>query len=195
MIGDHIRAMRGGRWNHGIDCGDRTVIHVEANAVPGNRVRRSYRPMFEAGAETVEVVVHRERVYAPKAVVARAFAPIRDPALAAMFGDSEAFACWCKAGTLPERPRNHALSVQRKARANAVRPATAQSKTVPARGGEQATRKKPTAARKATAAKKTAVAKARRRKAAPRRSAGPKKAGRRPVAKKAARKSAKRSRR
>ncbi len=173
MIGDHIRALRDGRWSHGIDCGDRTVIHVEVGAAPGSRVQRSYRPTFEAGAAAVEVVLHRERVYAPKAVVARAFAPIRDPALAAMFGDSEDFACWCKAGRLPERPRK-AVPIEPAAAAKAVvaRRRAAAAKAKP---------KKPSAARRGEA-----------RKGAPRKAAGPKKAGRRPIAKKAARKSPKR---
>jgi hypothetical protein len=110
MLGDHIRALRGGRWNHAIDCGDATVIHVAPEAPTCERVRRTYRPEFEAGADAVEVVTHRERVYSPRAVVARAFSPFRDPALSGMFLDSEAFAAWCKTGRLPERPRNVAVA-------------------------------------------------------------------------------------
>jgi hypothetical protein len=110
MLGDHIRALRGGRWNHAIDCGDATVIHVAPEAPTGERVRRTYRPEFEAGADAVEVVTHRERVYSPRAVVARAFSPFRDPALSGMFLDSEAFAAWCKTGRLPEHPRNVAVA-------------------------------------------------------------------------------------
>lgn len=101
MVGEHIRTRKGGRWNHAIDCGDETVIHL-SDAAPGPpRVRRSYRLDFVAGAEAVEVVTHRERTYPAKEVVARAYSRIADPALAAMFHDSEAFAEWCATGRLP----------------------------------------------------------------------------------------------
>jgi hypothetical protein len=100
MLGDHIRALKGGRWIHGIDGGDKTVLHLGDR--PGPRVLRTYGPLFVEGAEAVEVVAHREPVYPPRSVVARAWSPVRDPALGEMFGDSEAFAHWCKSGRLPE---------------------------------------------------------------------------------------------
>jgi hypothetical protein len=113
MVGDHIRARKGGRWSHGIDCGDETIIHLleDPSLPPGDRVRRSYRPEFVAGAEAVEVVTHRERVFSPRQVVARAFSRTGDAALAAMFRDSQQFAEWCKTGRIPETPRNVAISV------------------------------------------------------------------------------------
>jgi hypothetical protein len=201
MIGDHIRALRGGRWNHGIDCGDRTIIHVDAGAAPGSRVQRSYRPMFEAGAAAVEVVPHRERVYVPKAVVARAFAPIRDPALAAMFADSEAFACWCKAGRLPDGSARRAWTAAQVASAGAAEPAAARSEAGalrPAARKKAGSPRKAVAARRGNSAEKAKpknVAAARKpaaRKAAPRKAAGPKRSGRGAVAKKAIRKSPRR---
>jgi hypothetical protein len=100
MIGDHIRALKGGRWIHGIDGGDKTVLHLGDR--PGPRVLRTYGPLFVEGAEAVEVVAHREPVYPPRSVVARAWSPVRDPSLGEMFRDSEAFARWCKSGRLPE---------------------------------------------------------------------------------------------
>jgi hypothetical protein len=185
MIGDHIRISRGGRWLHGIDCGDATVLHA-ADAAPQApcRIRRSYRPDLEAGADAVEVVVHRARVYGPEAVVARAFSRAADPALAAMFADSEAFAFWCKTGRLPPRPANVAVSVPGASRARAgggrPRPASARRKAAakprrpareakPARkaaGRGRAKRKPGGASRRGAAAKAGAGG---RRKAAPRR--------------------------
>ena len=60
-----------------IDCGDATVIHLldDPALPPADRVQRSYRPEFVAGADGVEVVTHRERVYSPRQVVARAYSP------------------------------------------------------------------------------------------------------------------------
>ena len=101
MVGEHIRALRRGRWMHAIDCGDETVIHLADDGSP-SAVRRSYRPEFVSGAETVEVVRHRERTFPADEVVARAYSRIADPALAAMFGDSESFAEWCATGRLAE---------------------------------------------------------------------------------------------
>jgi hypothetical protein len=165
MLGDHIRTLKDGRWTHGIDCGDETILHVLDDPFPtaGPRVQRTYRPIFVAGADAVELVAHRERVYPAKAVVARAWSPIRDPALAAMFRDSEAFAYWCKTGRLPDAPRNVAVP--------------------PVPGAARATAKARVAAKKAPA-KATARAKPKAkaaRKAPPRRSAA-----RKPAARKAA---------
>jgi hypothetical protein len=108
MVGEHIRALKGGRWVHAIDCGDETVLHLIEDAAP-RRVRRAYRPEFVAGAESVESVTHRERTFPPKEVVRRAYSRASDPTLAAMFGDSEAFAEWCKTGRL-SGPRNVAVA-------------------------------------------------------------------------------------
>ncbi len=110
MIGEHIRTLKGGRWNHAIDCGDETVIHL-AEGVPGTaRVLRSYRPEFVSGARLVEVVTHRERTFPADEVVARAYSRIADPTLAAMFRDSEAFADWCATGRIPAGPPNVAVA-------------------------------------------------------------------------------------
>lgn len=98
MMGEHIRALKRGRWNHAIDCGDETVVHLADEASPSLAVRRSYRPEFVAGAEVVEVVTHRERTFPADEVVARAYSRIGDPALAAMFRSSESFAAWCTTG-------------------------------------------------------------------------------------------------
>ncbi len=99
-IGDHIRALQSGRWVHGIDCGDRTVIcfSTGTNGAPGlQRVHLSELPGGSAG---VQVVTHTERVFPPKMVVARAFSRLRESAFSQMFSDSEQFATWCKSGRL-----------------------------------------------------------------------------------------------
>lgn len=110
MVGDHIRALKGGRWNHAIDCGDETVIHLAEDGSPP-RVRRSYRPEFIAGADAVEVVRHRERTFPANEVVARAYSRIADPGLAGVFRDSGAFAEWCVTGRIPTAAPNRALGI------------------------------------------------------------------------------------
>jgi hypothetical protein len=104
MLGDHIRALKDGRWLHAIDLGDQRVLYLveTPGLAPGDRLRRVYRPEFTAGAARVELVVHREPAYQSKAVVARAWSRFMDPSVIAMFRDSEAFAAWCKIGRLPE---------------------------------------------------------------------------------------------
>lgn len=175
MLGDHIRALKDGRWLHGIDLGDQRVLYLaEAPGLPpGDRLRRVYRPEFTAGAKRVELVVHREPAYPAKAVVARAWSRFMDPSVVAMFKDSEAFAAWCKIGRLPE----------------------AASTRAPA--GAAATRASPPGARAPRAAAKPASAapdRARTTKAKPPRAKPPKakatgqgpKAGRRPAGSKPA---------
>ncbi len=136
MIGDHIRTLKAGRWTHAIDCGDETVIVLGDDAAPSPRVRRSYRPEFVAGADTVEIVLHRERTFPAEEVVARAYSRVSDLALAAMFRDSEAFAEWCVTGRLPAGPRNVAISVPglfAPARAAKAKPARKARAAKPAR--------------------------------------------------------------
>jgi hypothetical protein len=204
MIGDHIRTLKAGHWTHAIDCGDETVI-VLAEAAEPPRVRRSYRPDFVAGADTVEVVRHRERTFPADEVVARAYSRISDPALASMFRDSEAFAEWCTTGRLPTAPQNVALSAPGVARALAPRsppatrsaPAPAEATRKPAaraRPAPKAARAKPARkAAKAKPARKAAKAKPARKaaKARPARKAAkrsaPRKAPKRRVARKGAR--------
>jgi hypothetical protein len=120
MVGEHIRTRKGGRWTHAIDCGDGTVIHLAENGDGAARVLRTYRPEFVAGAEAVEVVRHRERTFAAKEIVARAYSRISLAALAAMFRDSEAFAEWCATGRLPPAPPNVAIAVSGSASARAA---------------------------------------------------------------------------
>jgi hypothetical protein len=97
--GDHLRVLREGRWDHAIDCGDRTVIHFAAGAGPA--IRRSPLADFARTGERVEVVPHAERVYPPREVVARAYSRMRGPSFVHMFADAEQFAVWCKSGFLP----------------------------------------------------------------------------------------------
>ncbi len=101
-LGDHVRALVNGEYRHGIDCGDRTVLFLGRDASGRSEVRRDLAADFAAGAQRVETVVHRERVLAPRVVVARAFSRMRDPAAAASFVTSESFAVWCLTGRPPE---------------------------------------------------------------------------------------------
>jgi len=100
--GDHVRVLREGRWDHAIDCGDRTVIHFVAGSGPA--IRRSPLTDFARIGERVEVVPHLERVYPPREVVARAYSRLRAPPFVHMFADAEQFAAWCKSGLLPGAP-------------------------------------------------------------------------------------------
>jgi hypothetical protein len=138
MVGEHIRALRRGRWMHAIDCGDETVIHLADDGSP-SVVRRSYRPEFVSGAEMVEVVRHRERTFPADEVVARAYSRIADPALAAMFGDSESFAEWCATGRLAAATGPTAAGVAAAARAPA-QPARKATKRPRAAAGRKAKR-------------------------------------------------------
>jgi hypothetical protein len=195
MLGDHIRALKDGRWQHAIDLGDQRVLFLveQPGLAPGDRLRRVYRPEFTAGASRVELVVHRERTYPAKAVVARAWSRFMDPSVVSMFHDSQQFAAWCKAGRLPEpapdappaagkraggRSKGQAKAAPPKKRARgsgAARPA-ARKKAAPApkrpaarpaRAVKRATPKRKPAARKA-AARKGAASKTSKRPAAKR---------------------------
>ncbi|HEU4386059.1 MAG TPA: hypothetical protein VFR85_21420 [Anaeromyxobacteraceae bacterium] len=104
MLGDHVRALVNGEYRHGIDCGDRTVLFLTRQASGQPEVRRALVEDFAAGAGRLESVVHREPVFEPEAVVARAFSRLRDPAAATSFASSEAFAAWCLTGRPPEPP-------------------------------------------------------------------------------------------
>ena len=189
MVGEHIRALKGGRWVHGIDCGDQTVLHLAEQESP-RRVRRVYRPEFVSGAESVERVTHRERTFAPREVVRRAYSRAADPALAAMFGDSEAFAAWCTTGRLVE-PRNVALAAPSPtAAAPAAPPAAAPAappaaRSAPRREKRRTARPKAARPKKAVARKAKRVRKGRARKPSP---AARAKTVRRPPKKTAARK-------
>ncbi len=181
MVGEHIRALKGGRWVHGIDCGDQTVLHLAEQESP-RRVRRVYRPEFVSGAESVERVTHRERTFAPREVVRRAYSRAADPALAAMFGDSEAFAAWCTTGRLVE-PRNVALAAPSPTAAAPAAPPAARS--APRREKRRTARPKAARPKKAVARKAKRVRKGRARKPSP---AARAKTVRRPPKKTAARK-------
>jgi hypothetical protein len=163
MVGQHIRALKGGRWIHAIDCGDETVLHLADEAAP-QRVRRAYRPEFLAGSAAVEVITHRERTFPANEIVQRAYSRASDPALAAMFRDSEAFAEWCATGRLPG-PRNVALEVPgllpaASAAAPAAAPAAAAAPRKAPAPRKKARARRPAPARKAKVAKRVKTAKA-----------------------------------
>lgn len=146
--GDHIRAATNGGLRHGIDCGDRTVLFLGRDAAGRPEVRRALLTEFAAGAERVETVVHRERVFAPGAAVARAFSRLRDPATAASFGSSEAFVAWCLTGRPPEpgyapaaaRRPAHEATPKRKAGRAAPRRAAGKARPAPRRKEARAQR-------------------------------------------------------
>lgn len=136
--GDHVRVLREGRWDHAIDCGDRTVIHFVGGPSPA--VRRSALADFARIGERVEVVPHAERVYPAREVVARAYSRMGDPSFAHMFAGTEQFAVWCKSGLLPAAPAagpGAPGSAPTKAARRKARPATprkAKAPRGPARG-------------------------------------------------------------
>lgn len=192
MIGDHIRTRKDGRWSHAIDCGDQTVMFLSEDPAlpPGSRIQRAYRPDFVAGADAVEVVIHRERVYPPRQVVARAFSRARDMAAAAAFRTSAEFAAWCKVGragmTLEEAAAVVALPGAPVARERKPAPARARPKAAPAR--KPAAKAKPAAKPVRPAARKPAAKKAAQKKPAPKRTKAAKKPAPKPSRKPAARK-------
>lgn len=154
MLGEHIRALKGDRWHHAIDCGDETVIHLAEEMGGARTIRRSYRPEFISGAEVVEVVTHRQRTFPTDEVVARAYSRIADPALAAMFATSESFAHWCTTGRpLPPSapPAADATPAPRKTAAARGRGRAATSQK--ARAGKRAKAAAPRRARAAPRAK------------------------------------------
>ena len=196
MLGDHIRALKGGTWLHGIDLGDQRILHLveDARLAPGDRLRRVYKPEFTAGASRVELVLHRERTYPVRAVVARAWSRFMDPSVVAMFRDSEAFAAWCKIGRLPEAAPANGVAVKVAAAPRAAakpaaklapraRPAPAPAKAVKAAARKPAARAKVTpaarAAPKKAAARKASAKKAAVKKAAAKARPAPKKKARR----------------
>jgi hypothetical protein len=200
MLGDHIRALKDGRWLHGIDLGDQRVLFlVEAPGLaPGDRLRRVYRPEFTANATKVELVVHREPAYPAKAVVARAWSRFMDPSVVAMFRDSEAFAAWCKIGRLPEAapaappPGSPVAVVKRAAKvASGPEPKAPPKKAKPARAAPKkaakaAKRPAPASAKRAPARKPAA------KKAAPRKAPAKKAAVKAPARKPTPRKKSRR---
>jgi hypothetical protein len=158
VIGEHIRALKDGRWVHAIDCGDDTVLHLAEEPAP-RRVRRAYRPEFLSGATSVETVTHRERTFPPREVVRRAYSRASVPALAAMFGDSEAFAAWCTTGRTPAPLHVPAAPVADPAPAPAgdATPAPARAKrgrAAPARAAKGAKRQARTVAKRKRPAKR-----------------------------------------
>ncbi len=181
MVGEHIRILKGGRWIHAVDCGDETVLHL-AEEAPPPRVRRAYRPEFVAGAASVEVVTHRERTFPAKEIVKRAYSRASDPALAAMFRDSEAFAEWCTTGRLAGA-RNYAVEIPGVAPAPDTAPRGSTPRAAPAPAKAASPARKPAKAARAAgtkvarsaprkqkaAAKARASAKPATRKTAPRR--------------------------
>jgi hypothetical protein len=146
--GDHVRARRGGVWDHAIDVGDRTVVRYAAGA----GIQRCEYADFVAGADEVEVVVHRERVYRPPLVVARAFSRFAESAFNSMFGSSEQFALWCKSGKLapagPAAPPRKAARAAARPRAGGAKPA----RRAPRKARPAARRARPAPKRKASGA-------------------------------------------
>ncbi len=152
-LGDHVRALADGEYRHAVDCGDRTVLFLARDGAERSEVRRALAADFASGAERVEAVVHREPVHAPRAVVARAFSRLRDPAAALSFATSEAFAVWCLTGRSPEPSRGPArapaarrAAATRARRARRVPARAAASKRRAARGrsrGRAAARRPP----------------------------------------------------
>lgn len=177
--GDHLRVNRGGEVDHAIDVGDRTVIRWRAGA----GLERVERAVFAPDGSPVEVVLHRERVYRPALVVARAFSRFSEAAYRAMFQSPEQFAAWCKSAQLPAVAAPEAPVARRAAPARKAAPA-AKAKSAPA--ARARTAKKAKVARKLArkpAPKKVAKKPAAKKKAAPRKPAARKVAKAKPTKK------------
>jgi hypothetical protein len=184
MLGDHIRALKKGRWVHAVDLGDQRVLYLldDPALPPADRLRRVYRPDFTAGSARVETVVHRERTYTAKATVARAWSRFMDPSVLAMFRDSEQFAVWCKIGRLPETSLPAAAAPDSKRAAAAkVRSSAPRAKAPPPKEARKPAKVK---ARKAKPAARAPAQKVASRSAAVKRRATTAKA-RKPTARKA----------
>jgi hypothetical protein len=127
MLGEHIRARKGDRWLHGIDLGDQRILFLDEQPglPPADRLRRVYRPEFTAGSSRVETVVHRERAYPAKMVVARAWSRFMDPTALAALTTSQQFAEWCKVGRIPAAPEAVSPAAPTPAPRPAVAPAAA----------------------------------------------------------------------
>lgn len=181
--GDHLRVLKDGVWDHAIDVGDRTVIRW----VPRLGVLRSGHGEFVSGAERGEVVVHRERTFKAREVVARAFSRFAESAYGAMFQSPEQFAVWCKNGQLPAAP----LEAPVKARAaRKAAPAKAVVKKAVAKVAPRKAAAK--AAPKKAAVKRKPAAKARPKKKLARKGASKKAAPRKAAARRPARRPARR---
>ena len=167
--GDHIRIQTGGGWEHAIDVGDRTVIHFSE----GGGVKRSLLSALSPDSAPVEVVTHRERVYPPRQVVARAFSRFAESAYRSMFSSSEAFASWCKAGRMDPAACSGALpqpngaaaqgAAEPGARVRVARPASkakAKAKAKPQRAAPKKAAPKAPAKKKAAPARPAKKAKA-----------------------------------
>jgi len=150
--GDHLMVNRGGEVDHAIDVGDRTVIRWRRGA----GVERVEQALFAPDGAALEVAIHRERIFRPTLVVARAFSRFAESSYRAMFQSPEQFAVWCKSAQLP-------------------------AVAAPARKATPAAKPKPAKVARAQPAKKAAPRKTAR--AAPARKAAPKKAAARKVAK------------
>ncbi len=165
--GDHLRVNRGGAVDHAIDAGDRTVIRWRE----GVGVERVERALFAPDGAAVEVVVHRERIFRPPLVVARAFSRFAESAYRAMFQSAEQFAVWCKSAQLPAvssddeapaRPSRKKAAPAGKPKPTRVKPAPKAARVAKAKPARKPAPKK--------AARKVAKAKI-ARKGAPRKSA------------------------
>jgi len=104
-LGEHLRILIGGRFDHAVDCGDRTVLHLAFTEERGRpAVKRSLLQDFTSGAERVEVLRAGVRTYPPKMVVSRAFSKLGDSNAWAMFPTPEHFVAWCLTGQPPVLP-------------------------------------------------------------------------------------------
>jgi len=100
--GEHLRILTGGRFDHAIDCGDRTVLHLAMPSGGGlPLVKRSLLADFTRGSERVEYVRHAERTHPVRMVVSRAFSKLGDTAAWAMFPTALHFVAWCLTGQAP----------------------------------------------------------------------------------------------
>jgi len=96
--GDHIKVKRLGYYHHGIDIGDRTVVHFTGE--PGNKVNAEVRrtSMLEFLNDGKLEIIKYKKSFPSDAVVLRALSRLEEKGYSLFFNNCEHFASWCKTG-------------------------------------------------------------------------------------------------
>lgn len=100
VLGDQIYAMRevvgvpGVYEHHGIDCGDRTVIHYQKKEIA--TISRTSLEIFARGGRIF--VKHQPTAFLPHIVVERATGRLGEQRYDLLTNNCEHFATWCKTG-------------------------------------------------------------------------------------------------
>lgn len=96
--GDHVYVRRRRHYtHHGIDCGDRTIIHYAGDRATLRRVERTSWESF-AGGSRVHVRRYRDRLPVDD-IVRNAEARLGDGGYHLVTNNCEHFATWCSTGS------------------------------------------------------------------------------------------------